>query len=741
MSIISEKYTNFTIDKYIFELNQAYFLTYSYSLSPNYLKQPFITITFSYDTNDLFQFINNLYIIFFSEKTTTFEKISINGLSVIENSVELEMNYYYPKKKGKIIDYKLYVEAFLNKLDDEMRNLFELNSRQYVLSTMKLTDINKDNILNNFARLEGNLEKSYYLEENSMEFLINYLSNKFNPDYINFGFYTFQLKTYSALVLYIQNPDKIISNFLESIFKNAFYSSKNILSYEPLVFLKAQEENNEVILAIYQRLLLNNMNIKMRILDFDNDKLVFIEKISKNKIKLKNLIVELVTNLYSRENDETPYSLVFPDYIEKYQAQLAEIYLKNNKKFILENFYLPQFKTSELPYVPYVSFDSSKNIINYKKLVYIPILHIGKLNEQVEKEWKVLQTQWINYIYNFYYNGDIVILRNIIINLKEFRLKTKEPIPENIFYYILVSSLEHLGVNYKTIKQVENTFVVEDIEINSYDILLEKQTELSKMILIAIKNNIETIIIPENNFINKLRELSPIYSWILKKKLKEINKNFVDFIILEKDLVLLGFNLKTSITNELKNFLGNALIEIEEKESSRCNRIINSRIEYDTLITIKDKCYTIDTLLELLETNYIKKYSREGQLIIKKLKELIPDYILSKFKTFKEDYILSNVYKLSLKSNNEYFIVSLINRLTNEELQLFVMPNKVNLVNKLYDLWRNDNLLSNITYKFAEELNDIPRDLVKLKIPLEDINKLTFSEQINYFNSYFSMFL
>jgi hypothetical protein len=69
------------------------------------------------------------------------------------------------------------------------------------------------------------------------------------------------------------------------------------------------------------------------------------------------------------------------------------------------------------------------------------------------------------------------------------------------------------------------------------------------------------------------------------------------------------------------------------------------------------------------------------------------------------------------------------------------MPNKVNLVNKLYDLWRNDNLLSNITYKFAEELNDIPRDLVKLKIPLEDINKLTFSEQINYFNSYFSMFL
>jgi hypothetical protein len=738
MSIISDKETNVVIekyDKYIFELNQAYFLTYSYSLSPNYLKQPFKTIVFSYYTNDLFQFINNLYIAFLSERKSEFDRISINSLNFIEDTVYLEINYYYTakKKRGKSVDYETMINNFLDKLEFDIGNLFEQNSSQFVLSTIKLSEINKDAILNNFARLQGNLEKSYYLNENSIEFLINYLTDKFNPDYINYGYYTFQLKTYSILVFYIQNPDKTIINFLENIFKNAFYSSKNMLLYEPLVLLNPQDpkENNEVVLAIHQRLLLNNINVKMRILDFNGDKLVFIEKISNYKLKLKNQIVELVNNLYSRDEEETLFSLIFPNYIKEYYSELAEIYLKNNKKFVLENFYLPQFKTSLLPYLPYVSFDltdRNKNP-NYNKLVYIPILYIGNLSLEVESQWNVLRTQWDNYIYNFNYNNDIVIPRDMIINFNE-------QIEKNKFYYILVSCLGNLGVNYKTVTEEGDTFIVQDIEINNYDVFLEKQKELISMIRKAIDNSVETLIISDNKIINSLRELHPIYHLILKKKLIENNKNFVDFIVLEKNLVLLSLNSK-EVANDFTNLLRVAL---GEKRNLKCDRVINFKIEYDTLITLKEKCFSIDILLELLETNKIKKYSREGQIAIKKLKEWIPEHQLIRFKTFRDSYSFSNEYKLSLRTIDDHFMVCLINRLTNEEIELFLMPNKVKLVNKLYDLWRTDNLFSDITYKFSEELGGIPRNLIKLKVPLETLEKLTLEEQVDHFNYYFNKF-
>jgi hypothetical protein len=311
-----------------------------------------------------------------------------------------------------------------------------------------------------------------------------------------------------------------------------------------------------------------------------------------------------------------------------------------------------------------------------------------------------------------------------------------EQIEKNKFYYILVSCLGNLGVNYKTVTEEGDTFIVQDIEINNYDVFLEKQKELISMIRKAIDNSVETLIISDNKIINSLRELHPIYHLILKKKLIENNKNFVDFIVLEKNLVLLSLNSK-EVANDFTNLLRVAL---GEKRNLKCDRVINFKIEYDTLITLKEKCFSIDILLELLETNKIKKYSREGQIAIKKLKEWIPEHQLIRFKTFRDSYSFSNEYKLSLRTIDDHFMVCLINRLTNEEIELFLMPNKVKLVNKLYDLWRTDNLFSDITYKFSEELGGIPRNLIKLKVPLETLEKLTLEEQVDHFNYYFNKF-
>lgn len=480
MSIINSS----DLTKLVIDFNNSYFLTYSYTLQPNYLKYSSQSFVFSYETKDFLKTINYLYNSLFSEKTSIIYEIKMESLSYLDNILNIEFTYYFPRNiKKKDYDYLIY--NFTLNLELSLNKFQEIYLNQYIVSSIKLDDISKDSIINNNARLEGRLEKSLYRNENIFDFIINFFKDQLRERFHHL-FYTIQTKTSSLLIWSIECDNADYLSILESIIKQSFLNSKNLIFYEPLIILENSSIYNSTLefLQIYQLLEINNINVKIRFLVYNNSMLVFIERLGIKQLNKKDIIINIINNRNKQE--ETPFALIFPSYIEDEYSELYKIFLKYNREF-LENFYYKSI-INEINYVEYVypPFLAKK-----RRLYYIPILYLDPLTEDVINKWKAIEKKWITYLNDYYY-------RDILVFPREPNSKT------------------NISIDYKLLIRTENKKYI-------VSLLNKKDNSITK--LFEIVGDIKKIKEIFNLWYNE--KLLPDISYRFYEELKEIPKKFL----------------------------------------------------------------------------------------------------------------------------------------------------------------------------------------------------------------------
>ncbi len=762
MAFVNIKNTPIDLIRAIDEFNQTYYLTNTFTQEPFYKNSKWksIEVKLTYNETNINRFISSLYYLFFEEKIDNFFRLSLSDIELSQSQANNQtltatFNLYFNKKNIKLMNETS--QEFTNYMNTNLNRILETNFQQYIITTSLNKTFDKYNIESTFALLEGRLNTYLIPSDNTIDYILNLVKpTDYSETFYN-KYYTIQTDRLAYLILYLESNDTII-NLMNNIFSNTFYNSKYILYYEPL-FRFTNDDYSEL-LDFYYLLDYNNINVNLIFININNNCIVLIDK-----IYIKDLLRrEKISQIFEISNkktfiDYTPLFLEFPKNITEYHQELFDFFIKNNKSLIQKLFYYSK-DYSKLSNFKIHSYDNFGNFY-IEKLYYIPFISLGKFTKELELEWSSITSLWNDFLVEW-------------ITLRELKFIRKIEIPiikdYSIEQYIIISNiLENEGIHFDYIETNNDKYIINDVSINDYNKFVEKTIILKNKIKedldLFINDKIQLIkisSIPElKKILGKIMQISPIYNWILKKKLRDENNKIINYIHYKNDIYFIVKNLPIPIIQNIFSKLITPFIyrtlpapNCSNIEDKIIHKKINDMtdIEILTLSNFNNKCYSLESILSELENSKINNSSvrvekylltkKDLQQIYKLLLDNIEEHFIEQFISTIKLLNISN-YKLDIIDLKDNLLeVNLLETSTNTKYNLINIPKNINLVKLIFSLWSNKKLLPIISYRLNSELGYIPKKLIKLRNNLE-IDKYTSldeKERLKYLLEYFNSF-
>ncbi len=732
MSYIHINNNQINYNDFIEDFNSTYFLTKSNSFQPDFLKWKKKELKLEFIEPNINRFISAFYYLHFEEPIVNYYRFSIKNIEVQSPSIYITFNLYFTKKQNDDI-IQSTIEQFTDFHYTSLEQTLNSPFQQFIISSLYSKEVTPDTdknlvktIINeNFNRLMGRL-KTINAVKNSIDTIYDLLTSTTDESFTRI--YTIQNKNRSYLIYFISAPQNILQTFSD-IFSKTFYSTKIILYYEPLFTFNSQ---NYIELLKFKYLLqYNNIQANLVLFIINDTTLVYIDKSNiKNALKLSEILEILEQSSNNEYIDYTPLFLLFNKNVREYHEELYHYFIKNNKDLIQEKFYYSK-DYSKLQSYSLDTYDVN-NQPSTTLFYFVPFMSLGAFSQELQNSWQEIEELWNSYLEEWTGFNQLNIFRKIKVTLEENN--------ELENYILLLNVLEKNGLQYSVINKNQLEVTISDINIPNYveflkskeKILLQYKSEiaefkLGKIVIHKIKNSQPEI----SNFI-QFRTLNPVYSWILKKQLKELNIGFINFIYYKTFIIFITKNI------ELKKLLDNLEIVIQpfikstlpipdcsndEDEISHKKFKIMTDIERMNLIKINNRCYSLDSVLDILETS-----KRENSLPKVKNHLLTKNELLEIYKrlltNIDEQFILEYLenidtlnisnYKLDIVPSEKSGYLDVFLNSKNKQFLLIVVPKEITIVNKIFNLWKNKKLLPVLAYKLNNELGYIPDSLIKI---------------------------